>query len=125
VIDLKDFIKGAIREIGAAVREGREELGPVGIAVVPVGRFVSQANDLGARGIHCDGDGCSIALEFDVAVTAESENRANGEGGVKLWVFSASVGGSGTTASSQISRVKFALPIRLMAQGQVVPNGSV
>lgn len=86
-MELKEFIKSALKDITEAVEESRTS---------------------SMRDMHLDNLKDQRTVEFDVAVTAEDVTSASGKAGIK--VFSLIEGGgeaSKEVKSSSVSRIKF------------------
>jgi hypothetical protein len=108
--ELKDFVKEAIVQICAAIKEAGEDVQPLGAKVNPTpygeGTELSQA-----QFIRCAGNALMSFLDFDVAVTAtHQEGKKAGIG-----VLFASIGGSvqedRKKTAETVSRLSFKIPI--------------
>ena len=90
-MELKDFTKKAILEIIEAVDEAKAHSG----------RSVSIAGIKGNR-----------VIEFDIAVSAETNKKDTGGGGIKVWkVFEAHGARALETKNASVSRIKFKINI--------------
>ena len=90
-MELKEFVKNVLIEIDEAISEARNR----------TNRDISFSS----------GKDGKRTVEFDIAVTVESENEKGGGGGIKI--FSADVGGkvSAINKNSTVSRIYFGVDI--------------
>ena len=106
-MELKDFIKEAIKDIAEAIKESNEELSEIGVITNPrnvasIGQqegiyghtFVPSQNN-SSRPVHL--------LSFDIAVS--SAEKKNGKEGIGVNV------GEKISESNTDSRLKFTIPI--------------
>jgi hypothetical protein len=90
-MELKDFVKKVILDLDSGVTE---------------------ANALSGRNIRFSGVvGQKTALEFDVAVTVESETGSEGGAGIKVWGIGLGGSKSEDVRNSTVSRVSFGIDI--------------
>ncbi len=91
-MELKEFVKKVIMDLDQAVSEANNETSRVV-------RF---------KGVREQ----RTALEFDVAVTVESNNSVEGGGGIRVWgIGQVAAAGSSDFRNSTISRVTFGIDI--------------
>lgn len=102
-MELKEFIKGTIRDISEAVIELNDELSDSGLKVNP-------DCDNHVEGTKYDSDGCVIQpIVFDLQVTASE--KVNAKGGFSINVLKA---GAGTELNDgSVSRIHFELNVVL------------
>lgn len=110
-MDVEEFVKDVLVQICKGVKSAQKEISAVGGSVNPT---LSQAPDSAVTGFVGNlkkGRGVYLA-EFDIAITASDEIKAEGGGKIKVFDF-ASIGRdiskSGITAAT--SRVKFRIPL--------------
>ena len=109
-IELKDFIKNALRSVCEAVEELQSEGKPY---YNPEFRIhVDQNKDF--RGILSHGMYNYSFVEFDVAATSEKSGDLKGTAGI--WVVSADL--SGKLSQQDVSRIKFTIPVVLPTIGE-------
>lgn len=129
-MDLQDFIKETITQIAESVVDIQQHFDDKGIDAIVNPREFQDTNDgdFAGRYIPIDYDRNTKktytsnyhrmvdAIEFDVAVTVESDNKK--EVGGKLKVFDMGIGAEGSEAIKQanISKVRFKIPL-------VMPHG--
>ncbi len=114
-MELKDFIKEAIKDIAEAIKESNEELSEIGVITNPrnvasIGQqegiyghtFVPSQNN-SSRPVHL--------LSFDIAVS--SAEKKNGKEGIGVNVVGIALGKNGEkiSESNTDSRLKFTIPI--------------
>lgn len=90
-MQLKDFVKSALKDVIGAVEELKQE---------------------SSRDMHLDSLNDQRTVEFDIAVTVEDSTSASGKAGIK--VFSIVEGGADTakeTRNSTVSRIKFGVHV--------------
>lgn len=116
-MELKDFIKGVIRDITDAVKECQDELGN--------GAIISPTNSAVSEKIKSTNGDLKISyIDFEVAVTATSSIEANGEtkrgievGGAGLGFsiagkFGGKVKSEGNRQMDEnISKISFSIPV--------------
>ncbi len=110
MIDLEDFVREATLKVLRAVTDARSKA-PESAQVAPHD-VVSQSEP--ALGVSSGASGELVSyLNFDIAVTASSEQSGKVGAGVKIPVVNAQFGASGETSggSGQISRVAFTIPV--------------
>lgn len=112
VIDLQTFVAQTLIQIVRVVAEAAGELGGNNDVINP--DFHSMANQK-TEGLFLTTSAERFAqmVDFDVAITATDTKSK--DGGAKLSVVAAQIGGSGKSESQQqsVSRVKFAVPVAL------------
>lgn len=104
-MDLKQFIKQAITDISEAVVECQNEI-KNGTTINPLMRFTNI--DMSRDSIY--------TLNFDVAVTASSENNNGKRVGASIKVVEAAFGKDATIAKSAATRITFCVPISFPIQ---------
>lgn len=62
-------------------------------------------------GVYFEARVLATSVKFDVAVTAETKERNEVGGGLKVMVLSARAGTEATTTDTTVSRVQFAVPL--------------
>lgn len=102
-MDLDDFVSETLRQIlsGVAKAQAADLLGPNVNAAFP--------GILGSNLSAAPGFGVFARVDFDVAVTAETSK--GGKGSIKVWSIGAE--GGAEHKSQTVSRVVFAVPLRL------------
>lgn len=110
-MDLKDFIKETISSIANATSELQEELKSVGVIVNPPA-FTDRKNDFEPDDFRYTVRRV-IDVNFDVAVTAESEVAGGGKAGLKVASFEIGGKGEHRRAQESVSRVVFNVPMTL------------
>ena len=115
-MELREFVKVALRDIVGAVREAREESMAAGepALISPRVDHVSGGHSVSVALV--DGGGTGFLVEFDLAVTAV-ETAAMGAGvsaGISVLPFTAKGKADGSTSNQQTNtqRIKFAVPVR-------------
>ena len=93
MMELKDFIKTIILDIGTAIEEIRLETGD---------NYVIADND-GGRGAF------GGILKFDIAITQSTEGNISGKAGVFALWFGAQMKGDSKELGQNASRIKFDL----------------
>lgn len=112
-MELKEFVIETISSLADAVGELQEKYKEQGVIINP------PTAQSGSDVMQLDSSNYTFRrvqnIQFDVAVTVSSETKKEGAGGLKLGiqVVSASLGGEAaqSNSSSQVSHVKFEVPI--------------
>ena len=105
-MELKDFIKTAIRDVTEAVSELQQEL--KNDAVINPILFNSEPG----KTLLVENKVRMIErLNFDIAVTATDESGIGGSGKAGISVFGARVGAEKTEKTDNISRLTFSIPV--------------
>ena len=110
-MELKEFIKGVLRDVTDAVSESQKELSN-GAVVSPM----DTNNDLKAYVMKGDKYRTVSDIDFDIAVTVSAESDKGGNIGGSIRVLSASLGGKVAVTNEEVSRVKFSIPIVFNSQ---------
>ena len=97
-MELKEFIKGVLADITNAIKESQDELNN-GVVVNP--GSVSSTGAYATRGFAAND------IDFDVALTVSTDR----ENGIGINVLSSQFGRNTSKEMSEISRVKFSIPI--------------
>lgn len=110
-MDLQEFIATTLRQIIDGVIEA-QAYGK------PKGAYVNKCNlwTLDNAGKpHSVNYRCEVehAVDFDVAVTVAESNEKGAQAGIKLAVFNANAGGTGSSANTTISRIRFKVGVVL------------
>jgi hypothetical protein len=129
VMDLKDFVKAALRDIVGAVAEAREEAKITGQPPVISPRLDSRSEGPGLSVSLHDGGGVAFLVDFDLAVTVV-EGATLGAGvsaGISIVPFSVKGKADGSTSSQQTNtqRIKFSVPVRYPQTGKMISQPSV
>lgn len=108
-MDVKQFVEASLRQIIEGVIAAQE--GDNGKNVNAALSFVPD----GSAGnlIHSGTYGTFTRVDFDIGVSAESETKGGGKGGVDLKVVSLGIGGEGIRKTGSESRLRFSVPVRL------------
>ncbi len=108
-MQLREFIKEVLTQIVDGVRDAQGSNG--GAFVVPKGdgghKYAEHPRFAASARLK------STIVDFDVAITAEDNNKVEGSAGIK--VIAVQFGAKGETSSkdSTVSRVQFAVPLLL------------
>ena len=114
-MDLKDFIKEAIRDISEAINESNHELSELGVLTNPEKVSLDKRDDIYGHVYHQPSNQSTTRpvhlLSFDVAVS--STKKENGKEGIGVKVVGISLGKENEKNGEQnsLSRLKFELPI--------------
>ena len=120
ILELKEFIKQSISAIVDATSDLQDKYSDMGILVNPPS--AQSGNEVYQPGSSNYTMRRVKNVAFDVAVTAESGNKA--EGGAGIQVFAVKIGAKGeiTNASASVSRVSFEIPIALRPTNDEATN---
>jgi uncharacterized protein YbaR (Trm112 family) len=109
-MDLDEFVKSVLVNVLTGIKEAQEADG-VGAFVVPGGdgghEYPKNARVSNSARLK------STIIDFDVAVTVESGDKAAGGGGLKIAGFGAKLEGEVTSKDTKVSRIQFGVPIML------------
>lgn len=114
MMDLKDFVRESLVQIAIGVSEANTALAGTGAVVNPVNvqAYSKDAKAYGRLNNQFDEKDALVELvEFDVAVTSETGTQTGG--GIKISVASIGIGteGKSTGSQSNISRIRFNIPM--------------
>lgn len=115
LMELKDFVSEALKQIVSGVKEAQIHAKEEGALINPHG-FEPMAGTAKENLLFYRGHGYGKEIEFDVALTTSERDQVEGGVGVLLSVFGAGVKGIDTIESATVSRVKFSVPIFLPQQ---------
>lgn len=117
-MDLKDFIKEALKDVSEAISESNEALSEVGTIVNPKDVHPSSKNEeiyghLLKKEENSDYRRPVHLVNFDIAVS--SATKKDGKEGIGVNVVGIKLGKDGSQAdeSSMSSRLQFAIPVAL------------
>ena len=106
---LDEFVKEVLIEIVAGIQSAQEIEG--GAFIVPSGDgghdYAKHPRVSSSARIK------STIVDFDIALTVEDSNKAEGSGGLKVWGIGANVQGGVASKDTTVSRIQFAIPILL------------
>lgn len=109
-MDLDEFIKSALVKVLSGIREAQTDEN-VGAFVVPGGdgghEYPKNARVSSSARLK------STIIDFDVAVTVESSDKAGVGGGLKIAGFGIGAEGETATKDTRVSRIQFGVPIML------------
>ena len=114
MVELKQFVSETLKQIIDGVLEAQDYASEHKASVNPRGHRVFEGTGIQDRGM--DTTLPLHPVEFDVAVTSEDKDSA--QGGVGVFVGPLGVGTRGTveTSSQGMSRIRFTVPIVLPTQ---------
>jgi hypothetical protein len=101
-MELKDFISATLIEIQSGVQAAIDQTikDKIGGAINP---SWGGTKDINASLIE--------KVQFDIAVTVADKTSGSAEAGIKVVGIKIGGGGSGTTETSNVSRIQFSIPI--------------
>lgn len=107
-MELKDFIKGVIKDVTDAVKESQDTLDN--------GAIISPINSKASEVIRSTRGDLKISyIDFEVAVTAGTSTGINGEIGGGIKVLSSFIGSKidagNKETNENVSKVKFSMPV--------------
>lgn len=108
-MDIKDFVENTLLQIVQGVNSANEQLKDSGAIISSKDvRPLREGTTYNTR----TGDLVNL-IEFDIAVTVNEKDTANGGAGIKI--VGISIGGSlqNETSNQSISRIKFSIPLTL------------
>lgn len=109
-MELDDFVKSVLVKVLSGVREAQKDES-VGAFIVPGGdgghEYPKNARVSSSARLK------STIIDFDVAVTVESSDKAAGGGGLKIAGIGADLKGESTNKDTRVSRIQFGVPIML------------
>lgn len=107
-MDVESFVATTLVQIAKSIQTANDQIKDTGCTVGAPSRV--SIKDTIPGGMVQDGNGKLLSLiDFDIAVTATSETEASGK--IKVPLLEA--GGGGSAGNSNVSRVKFTLPLQL------------
>jgi hypothetical protein len=108
-MQLREFIKEVLSQIVDGVRDAQEQNG--GAFVVPAGdgghKYAEHPRFAASARLK------STIVDFDVAITAEESDKAEGGAGVKVLSIQFGAKGEVSSKDTTVSRVQFAVPLLL------------
>lgn len=113
---VQSFVAETLRQVRDAINdfnaESEDKVGPAG--KVQISRYRVGEEALIAAGYISTTAGVATKVEFDIAITTAESNDVDGKAGIKVASL-LELGGGGATSqsSSNVSRVKFNLPLAL------------
>lgn len=111
---VQQFLVETLKEISAAIAEYNEDADAE--SKVGLGSQISKHPEQSTHdhGFIASSAGRATLVDFDIAVSAEEKSSISGGGGVKVAaLFGADVEGKSEKTGSNISRVKFRLPLNI------------
>ena len=114
-MELKQFVKESLLQIIQGVKEAQAESEGTGAHINPIGMSIMR-NDLKGKRFGPKDLTITETIEFDIAVMAMEGKEAKGGIGVVTGIFSLGGGGKTEVQTSNVSRLKFSVPV-------VLPSG--
>lgn len=111
-MDIKDFVENTLLQIVQGVNSANEKL-------KDTGAIISSKNVRPLReGTTYNSSTSDLVnlIEFDIAVTVNEKDTANGGMGIKIAGISIGGGLQNETANQSISKIKFSIPLTLKSQ---------
>jgi len=102
-MELKNFIKEAIKDIMGAVEEAQNEINNG--EVVPYSGSEYKAIELGVNDLQ--------AIEFEVTVSADEKEGSSAKLSVVAAVIGGNLQGKSDSSSGHAAKLKFRIPVRL------------
>lgn len=117
-MELDEFISTTVKSIIKSINDSKEYAEANGAIINPI---IMEHNYDAYQSIWRkdgkDGRRGLTKIDFDVAVTASSEEGNKVGGGIKVQVFSLGASSTETEKNQTISRIKFSLDVALPHQG--------
>jgi hypothetical protein len=110
-MDLKDFVSQTLIQIVEGVRTAQKELDGHGVKFSP--DIYGNAESLAHGFLLLRGGQVGQIVHFDVALTAMSGTGTKGGIGVVAGIFNLGSAGESKAETTNVSRVKFAVPMHL------------
>ncbi len=110
-VQLEDFVAESLSQIVKGVTAAQQNIKSTGALINPVGSYVFKDNR--GQQIDLNFKPTPQVIEFDVAVTATSGDKA--KAGIGVFIGSVGLGlqGESDIISSTVNRIKFSIPIYL------------
>ncbi len=106
-MELKNFIKEALKDIVEAVSEAQDEISSG--QIVPDVGFAYKTVELGINDVQ--------PIEFEVTVNADEKEGSSAKLSVVAAVIGGNVQGNSGASSGHAARLKFNIPVRLPIHG--------
>lgn len=109
-MDLEDFVASTLAQISAGIEKAQKQADDTGAWINPGGQIATHSDrvtievDAGAR-VYLEN------VDFDVAVTAATDQSAGTEGGIRVMGLRLGAEGEVKYENSSVSRVKFSVPV--------------
>jgi|SRR5690625_284156 len=102
-MELKNFIKEALKDIVGAVKEAQDEM--VHGEIVPEVGTTFKSVELGINDIQ--------SVEFEVSVASDEREGSSAKLSVVAAVIGGNIQGNSNSSASHAARLKFKIPVRL------------
>jgi hypothetical protein len=113
-MELQEFITKTLKAYIAGVKDAQEYAAEQGAKVNPSSRKAGELKS--CRTVDADTGQLLQDVEFDVAVTSSEGSEKKGGIGIIVAYLGMATQAKTDTASSEISRIKFAVPVALPIQ---------
>lgn len=109
-MELDEFIKTVLVQVLSGVRAAQNDKA--------VGAFVVSGKDGGHElpknsRVSSSSQLKSTIIDFDVAISVETNDKVSGSGGLKVMGIGANLGGEVSSKDTRVSRIQFGVPILL------------
>lgn len=104
-MELREFVKMSLVEIVQGIKEANKELSTDGVVTADNNVFMLKYSG----GNKPEGS----PVEFDVAISTTSDQKAGAGASAKLYVVDINVNGSQSTVKEHVSRVKFSVFVKM------------
>jgi hypothetical protein len=109
-MNLEDFVATTLTQIAAGIAKAQDQAASTGAWINPAGG-IRKDKDMAVIQIDTNAFAYLEQVEFDVAVTAATDQTAHAEGGIKVMGLQLGAGGEANYLNSSVSRVKFSIPV--------------
>jgi hypothetical protein len=113
MMDIKDFVSETLKQVIAGVKDAQEFAMDNGAMVEPERAATSQKMGEPTQYV---GKGSIKEVAFDIAVTAQESTGQEGKAGLRIPYLDFGGGLSAEQANATVSRVRFAVDVRLPCQ---------
>src|SRR5262245_36894931 len=109
-MNLEDFVASSLSQISAGIKKAQERAADTGVWINPAGQIQGHQDRLSIEAEL----GANVYLEnveFDVAVTAATDQSAGATGGIRVLGLQLGAEGAVKYENASVSRVKFSVPV--------------
>lgn len=120
---LEEFVHQTLVEIVTGVVQARAAIeavgGQVGTKVIRRSKRVNNESGSFSVPSSCVSVGLSQSIEFDVAVSTRAEKSSKRDGKLQVWVLGIGGGDDSTVVASEVSRLRFSVPVKFPPSSRV------
>lgn len=125
-MELREFVAETLKELIAGVKDAQQFAKENGALISPNLKVYQNSIGNSSHPVYYGSDGVTNhimqVIEFDIAVTTATKDTEKGGIGVVSAILNAGVSSENQDTASEVSRIKFTIPVMFPIQESVPPT---